>query len=66
MINNNDAIIIVILFLAIIAASFLATAGVLWLICWAFHWTWCGWRVCFGIWLLLAVLSSVFKANISR
>lgn len=54
------ALIVIIIFLAICALSFFLNAGILWLICWAFHGSWWSWRVCIGFWLLEFVLSGVF------
>lgn len=53
------AIIFVILLLLL---SYFATAGIIWLMCWAFSWTWWSWKACFGIWLLMFLLSSTFKS----
>lgn len=46
----------------ILLLSYFATAGIIWLMCWAFSWTWWSWKTCFGIWLLMFLLSSTFKS----
>ena len=62
---NAVAILFVILaFVAIIGVSFLATAGILRLICWAFDLTWWSWKTSFGVWLAIALASSVFTSHI--
>lgn len=44
----------------ILVLSFFTTAGILRLICWAFKWTWWSWKISFGIWLGMALISSLF------
>lgn len=42
--------------------SFAITSGVLWLICWAFGLVF-SWKIAFGVWLVLLLLSSFLKGN---
>lgn len=51
----------IIFVISLLLISFFATAGILWLICWALRWTWWSWKICFGIWLLMILLNSAFK-----
>lgn len=44
------------------AISFLISAGVMWLICWAFAWSF-SWKIVFGIWLVMCLLTSIFKST---
>lgn len=44
----------------ILAISYLATAGLVWLVCWAFKWPW-SWKISLGVWALIYLVSSVFK-----
>lgn len=61
--ENKYVALVILIIILVMLASFFINAGILWLICWAFHWTWWSWRICFGVWLLEALLSSVFKSN---
>lgn len=58
--NKENVLALILIIFAIVVLSFFLNAGILWLICWAFHGSWWSWRVCFGIWLLEFVLSGVF------
>lgn len=55
----------VLLFVVIYAVSFLATTGIIWLICWAFGVAFIGWKICFGIWLALMLISWAVKSNVN-
>ena len=50
-------------FLLVCAASFLATAGVLWVINWAFGLSFWSWRTCAAVWLALMLLTGSIKAQ---
>jgi len=50
-------------FLLVCAVSFFATAGVLWVINWAFGLSFWNWRTCIGIWLALMLLTGSIKAQ---
>lgn len=50
-------------FLLVCAVSFFATAGVLWVINWAFGLSFWNWRTCIGIWLALILLTGSIKAQ---
>ena len=50
-------------FLIVCAASFFATAGVLWVINWAFGLSFWNWRTCIAIWLALMLLTGSIKAQ---
>lgn len=63
MINKSSIIAAIAIFVVCAILSFFANAGIIWVICWAFHGTWWSWRVCLGIWLLEALLSGIFKAQ---
>lgn len=41
------------------AISYFTTAGVLFLLCSVFHWTWWGWDTCFAFWLLFVFVSGL-------
>lgn len=53
-------ILMVIMTIGLLALSFFVTAGIVWLICWAFSLTF-SWKIAFGIWLVLVILRSIFK-----
>ena len=57
------AVVLVILIAIGMAISFFGTAGVLWLICWAFNWSWWSWRACFGVWLALDLVAGIFHIH---
>lgn len=59
------ALIIIILYLAILCLSFLATAGLAWLVCWAFSLVF-SWKIAIGVWAILALLSGVFNVTIHK
>lgn len=50
-------------FLIVCAVSFFATAGVLWVINWAFKLSFWNWRTCIAIWLALMLLTGGIKAQ---
>ena len=50
-------------FLLVCAVSFFATAGILWVINWAFGLSFWNWRTCIGIWLALILLTGSIKAQ---
>lgn len=52
-------------FLLVCAVSFLATAGILWVINWAFGLSFWNWRTCIAIWLALMLLTGSIKAKIT-
>lgn len=56
-------LIVVLIGLGLVGLSFLFSAGIIWLICWAFSLTFT-WKAAFGFWLLLLLVSGVFKANV--
>ncbi len=59
------ALVILIVFGAL-ALSYLATTGILYLAMLAFGKPWFGWKVSFGIWLVLALVSSVFSVHTTK
>lgn len=60
---------IIILYIAMIiftcAISFGITSAFIYGICWAFNFMF-SWKIAFGIWLLMILLSSVFKVVIKK
>jgi len=50
-------------FLLVCAVSFFTTAGVLWVINWAFGLSFWSWRTCIAIWLALMLLTGCIKAH---
>jgi len=49
----------------IAAVSFLANAGILWLICRLLNMSWWSWKTAAGIWLIEALISSMFNTNVN-
>ena len=61
MIGVIFALLIIAVFYAI---SWIATCGVIYLITLCFNWTF-SWGIATGIWLVMAILRSVFKSNVT-
>lgn len=62
--NNRETILLAVLFfVSYLVISFFATAGVLWVINWAFSLSFWSWKTSFGIWLALALLSCSVKVK---
>lgn len=55
---------IIVMFLAILVIDFLCTAGLLWLICWAFNLVF-SWKIVFGVLAVIAILQAIFKSNVT-
>lgn len=56
------AILLIILALAL---SFFGTAGVVWLVCWAFGLAW-SWEIAISVWAAICHVSSAAKSTICR
>ena len=52
----NKLLFVILFFLGCCVLSFFATAGLLWLICWAFGRMW-SWRAVVGVWAILWIVS---------
>lgn len=59
------AFLFALLVLVVYAVSFFVTAGILWLICWAFALTFT-WKIAIGIWLVLILARSVFQVTVKN
>lgn len=57
-----SAILIILVIVLCLAVSFFATAGLIWVVCWALGFVW-SWKLCIGIWALMILASSVFKST---
>ena len=55
----------ILIFIALLAASIGVTGGFVWLVCWAFGFTW-SWKLSIGIWAVCALLSAIFKPSGSK
>lgn len=53
-------IVFVATFVICMAASFCITAGLLYLICLCFGWSWWSWQVALGVWLVLVLIKGAF------
>jgi uncharacterized membrane protein YgaE (UPF0421/DUF939 family) len=49
---------------ALYAISWITTCGVIYLITLCFNWTF-SWGIATGVWLVMAILRSVFKSNVT-
>ena len=59
-------VLITILIIAIcLAVSFFGTAGLVWVICWAFGLSW-NWKIALGVWAALCLISGAVKTTVSR
>lgn len=61
---GGNILLIILIFLVFLAISFFSTAGVLWLIDWAFNLTFWSWKTAVGIWLGLSLLEGIFTARV--
>lgn len=50
------------LFVGILLLSFLATAGITYVIFWCFGWEW-NWLIALGIWLLMILIKNLFGGS---
>ena len=50
----------IIALIALLALSFLLTSGLVWLVCWAFSFTFT-WKLAVGVYAVIALLGGVFK-----
>lgn len=57
--------IVLLTLIAILAVSFLCTAGLVWIVCWAFSLMW-NWKVAIGIWAALFLISGSLKTTVTR
>ena len=57
-----SAIVFVVVLGICMAASFGITAGLLYLVCLCFGWTWWSWQAALGVWLVLVLI----KGTIGR
>ena len=55
---------VILIVIAVLTISFFSTAGVLWAINWALDLNFWSWKVSFGIWLALALISGSLKARV--
>ena len=59
------AVIVGILVVAAVIALSIGSVGFLyWIICWAFHLTF-SWRICIGVWTVLALLKGIFSITVN-
>lgn len=45
--------------------SFLISAGLIWVVCWAFGLAW-SWKLALGLWVVMLLISSAVKSHNSR
>lgn len=45
-----------------LALSLAITGGLVWLVCWAFGWTW-SWKIALGVWAVSCLVSGAVKAT---
>lgn len=64
--DKRDIVVIVLIVLAVLLVTYLATVGLLYLALLAIGKPWCGWKIAFGIWLCLCVLSGTFSITATR
>lgn len=60
----NKIAVLVLGFILIMAFSFFANAGILWLICKLLNMSWWSWRTAAAIWLIESLISSVFHTHV--
>lgn len=55
----------ILLFLITCTVSFLITAGIVWVICWAFGFLFT-WKLVIGIWTVLVLLKNIFNVTVKK
>jgi len=56
---------IILVVLGYITLDFAISAGLIWVICWAFD-LFFNWKAVIGVWILLILISSRFNAKVER
>jgi len=64
--DKKDIALIVLITLATLIITYLATVGLLYLALLAVGKPWCGWKIALGIWVCILVLSSTFSVTATR
>lgn len=61
---KNGCLWLICIYIFIYTISFVITAAVGWLVCWAFSLVF-NWKIIFGIWLLLCFLIPMFRPQVN-
>lgn len=56
-------VVAILLIILALALSFFGTAGLVWLVCWAFGLAW-SWKIAIGVWAVICLVSSAVKSTI--
>lgn len=57
------AIVFASVFVVALALSYGITAGLLWLVCLCFGWSWWSWQVAAGVWLVLVAVRLALRSE---
>ena len=57
------ALIVILIYLVCLGVSFLATSGLIRIVCWAFSLAF-SWKIALGVWVVLCILGGLFKVNV--
>lgn len=57
------ALIVILIYLVCLGVSFLATSGLIRIVCWAFSLAF-SWKIVIGIWVILWILGGLFNVNV--
>lgn len=57
------ALIVILIYLACLGVSFLATTGLVRTVCWAFSLAF-SWKIAVGVWIILWIIGGLFKVNV--
>jgi len=57
------ALIVILIYLACLGVSFLATSGLIRIVCWAFSLAF-SWKIAVGVWIILCIIGGLFKVNV--
>ena len=57
------ALIVILIYLVCLGVSFLATSGLIRIVCWAFSLAF-SWKIALGMWVVLCILGGLFKVNV--
>ena len=59
------AITYIVILTVCLAASVAVVGGFVWLVCWAFGFTW-SWKLSIGVWALISLAAAIFRSSGSK
>lgn len=61
----SGCLILLLALLGYLALDFVFSAGLIWIICWAFNLVW-NWKAVIGVWVLLVLISGKFHTTVTK